>query len=127
MNSMMTALGLRVTPLERELGVATLTAALALLEEKGWTRGADARNRYGKATHPLSPRATCYCAQGALLCASPPGSGDKALLVVERLVAHRYDGAPLTYFNDASGQKKENVLAIFHEALELFKKEGSSS
>ena len=46
---------------------AVLDAAAELIETKGWTRGAFARNAHGYSVSAREPDATCYCLEGALV------------------------------------------------------------
>lgn len=91
------------------------------LVEKGWTRGALARDRQGREIHVDSKRACRVCSMGALERALKPteltyGRAFEAL--VECLPANYLNVAD---FNDSCATKRP-VLEAFDRAIELSRK-----
>lgn len=101
--------------------IDTLRKARGLLE-KGWTKGAYARNAEGQKTAWLSPEATCWCARGALLAAAEV-NGDfysenwDNVNKITSIIEHRpCGGLGLLDFNDAQ-DTVEPILAVFDEVI----------
>jgi hypothetical protein len=93
---------------------ALLIRARGLLE-RGWCRGATARNLLRLPVRPYSRWATAWCASGALRAARGTASGFTAHRANVRLIA-AIGGETLWDFND--GQKTvEPVLAAFDRAI----------
>ncbi len=81
--------------------------AYQLLETKGWTKGASARNKKGLVTPPFSKSATCFCTFGALQVVYGP-EYLKALTKIED-----YLNVPaIATWNDAPERTKEEVIAV---------------
>ena len=91
--------------------------------ERGWAKYEYAFNDKGHPVEPNAPEATCWCSFGALRAACglgaepyeqpPPKEYLDALGVVIWMVDYSLDG-----WNDEEGRTKEEVLALFDDAIE---------
>jgi hypothetical protein len=107
-------LGVKVTP----ENLITLQCALRLLETKGWTRAAYARDVLGRAISPYDDGAACYCLAGAIYAASPTGSIDTvALAVLDKLLPKT---TTLARFNDSTTRTSSQVTDLLRSAIDLF-------
>lgn len=79
-----------------------------------------ARDASGKSLAYAKENATCFCVVGAFDRARRQGAPDFRILAAKtRLLTCLPKGfSNLTYFNDALGRTKEEVLALFDKALE---------
>ena len=80
------------------------------LIERGWCRGAYARDVESESVDIASPRACSWCLDGALKAVSVDYETNK---IVNRFT----DGMGLWAFNDAVAKGKEDVLAILDRAI----------
>jgi hypothetical protein len=85
------------------------------LLERGWCRGAHARNLIGFKVSPYSRHATAWCASGALYAAALIASDLDRRRANIRLIA-AIEGEYLTDFNDRQ-RTVEPVLAAFDRAI----------
>jgi len=100
-----------------EAVVATLTEARRLIAEVGWTQGVYARDAYQNHELYESPRAVCFCAQGAIKRAS--GYDVDACVAAYRHLTHAIGGSYIPGWNDEKARTKEEVVAAFDRAIEL--------
>lgn len=91
-----------------------LTKASNLLNEKGWTQGAMAKDINGQSVYSESPYAVCYCAAGAIFATVPPNKSRSELV---NLVRDAVNARSLVEWNDLPGRTKEEVLAAFDKAI----------
>lgn len=101
-----------------------LTAAANLLETKGWTQDAFARDANGKSIKSHEESAVCFCTIGALNRAS----GEN---VVRRLdtegnrayehLRHSIGGWGVAEWNDSYDRTKEDVISTLRNAAETYK------
>ena len=98
-----------------------LAKAADLIEPPGaWTQGTFARDAHGEPTTSSGPRATCWCASGAIRRITP-GRLDRrqARDYLDKVVG------TITLFNDALGRTQAEVVAALREASNLAEKEGN--
>jgi hypothetical protein len=97
--------------------VEILKDAKALLETKGWTQGAAARNARGWTVGPNDGDAACFCGLGAVWAACPSINpligGSSAETALRATVPQNLFAS----FNDEEGRTVEEVLAKFDEAI----------
>jgi hypothetical protein len=92
------------------------------LIEKGWTRGAEARDEYGNAKGWKSKKAVCFCAIGAIWKADGKAFGPVGDLAQYTLVSCiRTPG--IAQWNDSPRRTKKQVLAAFDRAIVKAEKE----
>lgn len=83
--------------------------------KKGWTRGAYARNKYGKEIFWHSKNACRFCAVGAVKRMSKDDKLiEKALSELRRRLPDNY--GTITCYNDQ--HKKEDVINLFNRAID---------
>ncbi len=102
----------------------TLVAARALIE-KGWCQGVYARDSSGLTTKVWGDQAVSFCAIGALFCVMDFMRGpdkDRVLIVCQRLLDSVCPAlSNIVEFNDAAGRSKEDVLAVYDNAIQSLK------
>lgn len=81
--------------------------AYQLLEIKGWTQGASARNKDGGVTTPFSESAACFCTFGALQAAYGP----EFLGPMSKIEKH-LNVFVIAPWNDDPARTKEEVIAM---------------
>lgn len=95
------------------------------LVERGWTKGASARNKHGSMVFINSEKACTFCATGAVgrahvsvLCADEHmwEALDRLSLALDFVLGSK---GSVVHFNDAMGTTKEDVLLMFDLAIEL--------
>lgn len=100
--------------------VDILEGAADLIETKGWTQQAAARDQYDHEVRPWDDSAVSFCLIGALECAARTPEGfyvtdyDIARKALQQAVPN--DGAPLTVWNDTPGRTKEQVVEALRTA-----------
>jgi hypothetical protein len=98
-------------PSERDI----LVAARALIEQpKAWTQGKFARGKKGNPVSASSRKATCWCAQGAIMRAQA-GSIPAGFRAHDRIRA--VIRGSITRWNDAPERTHAEVLAAFDRAI----------
>jgi len=100
-----------------------LRAARALLTEKGWTQGAQARDAEGHTVSPMSPDAARFCALGALRHAA--GSYHVGDPVRALKATADCDPGLLSRWNDRPRRKVGSVLALFDRTIRRLEREGA--
>jgi len=93
-----------------------LIAARTLLETKGWTQDAMARDISGIAVSCHDPRATCFCALGATGKVLGPNRYITILYGHEQYMYDVFDGIPSST-NDAEDTHMLDVLIAFDFAI----------
>jgi hypothetical protein len=93
-----------------------LVEARRLIAEKGWAQGDFALDDDGHGYNYDSPRATCYCASGAIRLACPEPYG---FVRVEKLFCKANSIEEIPQWNDAEGRTKDEVLAAFDRAIDF--------
>lgn len=101
-----------------------LIEAANLLESKGWTQQASARDSNGDDVSYYDEEAVCYCILGALdkvnnqpvARAGLDSEGNKAYTHLKATI-----GGMIAQWNDQEGQTKENVIKTIREAAETIK------
>lgn len=112
--------------------VEILQRARSLIAD-GWSQRRAARKRNGDAVPYWDDRATCFCIEGALFRAFLDTYGhpvhvyqtsEMALLqrVVEKRSAFTATVAAMHEFNDAPDTTKEDVLAVYAEAIAILER-----
>lgn len=87
-----------------------------------WTRYQLARDAKGEPTSPEDESATCWCAQGAIYCATGGWNRDADGLVNLLTVVAQDDGcATIWTMNDRARRGHERVLACFDRAIAMVK------
>lgn len=86
--------------------------AKTVLIEKGWTKGAYARDESGKEVDFDSPEAACFCIFGAMLRVT---DGNPTPEMYDAMGLQLEKG--FITFNDNANTKKEDVIAIFDKIL----------
>lgn len=103
-----------------------LRAARAKIENPmAWTQGRLSADEFGEFVYPHDIRATCFCAQGAILSAqhvlkwapAESGSNTPGLWISQAARALGFETA--REFNDAPATAHEDVLALFDLAIRL--------
>lgn len=100
-----------------------LHAAADLLEKPGtWTQKSDARDEHGAEIRVLNPKATCWCAFGAIMKVSdnPYGGIDTQVAYFLRQAIGMWS---ITSWNDNAGRTQKEVVAAFRKAEQLAKDE----
>lgn len=101
--------------------------AITLIEEKGWTQGAPARNADGKRVDPCSDEAMCFCTLGAMARAAKKDQTQydrlyNAFVVANaealRLDETNSDGSILVWVWNDYYAKRDDVVAAFQRARE---------
>lgn len=89
----------------------TLVEARSLIQDVGWTQGT-------YATYAEGNKVIGYCALGALSAthAGPEIRHDAIMRLSKQTV--QYNGSDIVSYNDAEGRTKEEVLAVFDQAIE---------
>jgi hypothetical protein len=86
----------------------------------GWTQGASARDRNGRAVHPWSANARSWSVLGAIVCGDPTRQGRVPMSMLADavvLLAATVHTASLNDWNDAPGRTQANALAGFDAAI----------
>jgi len=91
-----------------------------LLETRGWTQGASARNALGDKVHPNVEWATCFCLFGAIYRVTDiMGNSDEFYdEMYNRVKISREHASIISYlieFNDCPDRKKEEVIQLLKE------------
>ena len=91
-----------------------LRDAASLIEEKGWTQNAFARDAEGNLVPSWSGAATCYCASGALRAVAPLADqrADARRVLRDQFATPGGDRS-IPNWNDHPDQTAENVVATF--------------
>lgn len=93
----------------------TLRLARDILVEKGWTQASHARSYDGARISPLSEKAVCFCAEGAIRAVC--GSWTSTNLATAYL--RKATGTRIDVYNDAPGRTLEEILARYDEAIAM--------
>lgn len=101
---------------------STILKRAKKLVERGWCKGALARDADGKRVHPFDKSARHWCAEGALQRAAEDDCRGRgvALCYLDRAAG----GCDVGWFNDRQRTRRP-VLAAFDRAVELAIKEGN--
>ena len=96
----------------------SLMKAYTLIDENGWTQGAEARTAKGKAVEAIEPLAVSWDAEGAIHAMLSkyrcgPGSFDATVSALQPYC----DGMSITAWNDHPERTKEEVLEAFEHAI----------
>lgn len=98
-----------------------LVEAKALLLEKGWTKGAGARDARGMSVPNYSPQAARFCVLGAIECATMKSGelarADALFYGARDSVARVACVGSVVTFNDAPMRTKEEVIAVLDKAI----------
>ena len=118
-----------------EFTLKVLTKARNLIDKKGWTQHAYARDRSGCSTDAADPKAVCFCMTGAIeLAARQTTRADKTDPFVRNLRARerginargvvyevlqkvRPNVSGIATWNDVHATSKEEVLSVFDKAI----------
>ena len=102
-----------------------LLRAADIVEKRGWTQGAAARDADGLSTSPFADDAVAWCGHGALEKAfvDEGGSGlhddmDACRLAVGKSLAIRGHGFHLVFYNDGFGMDAPHVARMLRVAAE---------
>lgn len=79
--------------------------AYELLEQKGWTQGASAKDGNGNEVSVHSPKACSFCANGALIKCYPQDNGQYNRIFTEL-------GTTISYWNDHPSRTKLEVITL---------------
>lgn len=93
-----------------------LLAAANLLEEKGWTQKAYARDQFGNSVSTHNHDAVCYCAAGSIRCVVSNDSYFVATSTLNRYlrVGNKHNSG-LADWNDSSNRTKEEVIQTMRD------------
>ncbi len=88
--------------------------------EKGWCKGAEAKDEGGRSVPPDSAEAVAFCIFGAT-----PGAALPPLRTALRVRLGRppWDPASLADYNDGPWRTKEEILALVDKAITLAEKD----
>lgn len=109
--------------------LAILKEARTLIDEKGWTQRASARDPYGNNVGATNRHAVCFCSLGALHRAAVELHGPSADMAeikhaIDRLQRSLPQGfTAVSLWNDRSERTKAEVLAVFDKAIASAEKE----
>jgi hypothetical protein len=90
------------------------------LVAQGWTQGASARDRNGKAVHPWNAQARSWSVLGAIVCGDATRQGRVPMSLLAEavhLLAAALHTASLNEWNDAAGRTQADALAGFDAAI----------
>ena len=107
---------------DNKISIVPILVEMRKLLGKGWTQGAFARDKEGKAIGSRDKLAVCWCYRGALFCAMP--LHQMSWEPIEELLQEVCDGLSLVSFNDDKKRTKAQVLASVDIAIELAKERG---
>ena len=104
---------------------AVATVGLLLIEQFGWTQGALARTPQGRECGPLSDKAACFCANGAIdraaqICGADAETRDHAYDAVKWGADLKGSPIMLQDWNDAADTKIIEVIRAFRKAAMSF-------
>lgn len=107
----------------------TLRRAKALISQPGhWTQHSEARTGGGSSVMPSNPRATRWCAIGAIRRVDGPYEADATQLLAEAVLGKRkMSGSQyslISNFNDKAGRLHKTVLAKFDLAIAAAERSG---
>ena len=91
-----------------------------VLVAEGWTQGASARDRDGRAVHPWSADARSWSILGAIICGDETRQGRVSVTRLAEavvLMAAVLDSASLNDWNDAPARTQADALAGFDAAI----------
>jgi hypothetical protein len=90
------------------------------LLEKGWTRGAFARNSYNHPVDHDDASAVAFCMRGAL-----PNTTDARVIVVLNAAVRRRLGRweSTAFYNDVIAKDRSDAIAVYDEAIAIAKDE----
>jgi len=104
--------------------------AIELLETKGWTQGAYARNAEGAPIYRMEPEACSFCLSGALSRAYMEMNENhddevdpfyeefrNTRIGIIDIIRKKYGADQIITFNDDDGRTKEEVVGLLKEAL----------
>lgn len=92
----------------------------------GWCQGDFARDVHGNTVPSTSPRACCWCAEGALyVVASYPGACD-ARITARKLLEKLTGAGMLNMWNDSPLRTREEVINLFDRAIANEEKKNDS-
>lgn len=95
-----------------------LRAARDLISDpKKWTIGNDARSATGRSVMANSPRAVCWCAQGAVHRAGADLDAERQAFIALRRAARRFDPGFSEPFEVNDGCGHEATLMMFDYAI----------
>lgn len=100
-----------------------ITKAADLIEQTGWSQKCNARDAQGKHVMVYDPRATCFCAYGAMAKTMEDIPERQLLLDIAANALNDYvvrefgepeggSGQNIVNYNDTPGRTKEEVLAV---------------
>lgn len=103
-----------------------LQGAKQLLCEKGWCQGNMAKDRWGGPVATDSPAAVCFCSEGAIRAAGKSDTEQRPEARGFFNTALRNNGisAGIIAFNDMRVSRREEVVAMFDEAITEAQKHG---
>ena len=124
---------------ESKFTLAVLTKARNLIDKKGWTQHAYARNRSGHSVDAADPGAVCFCMTGAIHLGARYTTRAgldplvRSMRIRYRSVAARHavyqvlkkvrpSVSGIAAWNDVHATSKEEVLAVFDKAIAKAKK-----
>lgn len=81
----------------------------------GWTKGAEARNRYGHSVSVGCDNAVRYCASGAIQCAA--GKNRTLAREAERFLSSLTTSGSVVNFNDAPDRTRDEVVGLFSRGI----------
>jgi len=99
--------------------VALLRAARRRIV-KGWTKGADARDRYDQRVNPSDVDAVKWCARGAITGFSNDRLHQRAMKLLDDACPndpHDVVQMDIIEFNDSVAKRKSQVLAVYDKAI----------
>jgi len=98
------------------------------LIKKGWTRRAFARDKWRHSVASDSPRAACFCAEGAInravaLAADPCTVKDQAIIQLKKHIPP-YQPQNVVSWNDHPQRTKQEVVRVFTKAIQMLESIG---
>lgn len=130
-----------MTP-SNQLALERLDLAISRIQ-KGWTKGADARDSLGRRVYPYEPRAVCWCLQGALGLFSPVFEDEiqkipaseiilprimKKIFDSDRSFSFEYICYHIAQWNDNASRIRSEVLQLLQDVrADILAEEGGTS
>lgn len=104
--------------LRRSEKVTILKKALVLLNQKGWTKNYEAVDKNGDEVDPRSREAVSFCAQGAVIGATPCQRYQQELIeTLEENLTPNSNAYDLPDFNDNGNRRKRDIIRLYERTI----------
>lgn len=104
--------------LRRSEKITILKKALSLLNQKGWTKNYEAVDKDGNEVDPRSREAVSFCAQGAVVGATPCQRYQQELIdTLEANLTESSNAYDLPDFNDNRNRRKRDIIRLYERTI----------